>query len=120
MILLLCWLLHVIVKYIKAQILWAHMARESLSRVEEGEERDGRGVDAQALERLGRAGGPRGVGQRGEELREGDEAPQRAAGHEREVEEHPHRPERGQHLTPYPRYGAATRNATAAAGCPGR
>lgn len=26
MILLLCWLLHVIVKYIKAQILWAHMA----------------------------------------------------------------------------------------------
>jgi hypothetical protein len=47
----------------------------ALGRVEEGEERDSRGVDAQALERLGRAGGPRGVGQRREELRERDEAP---------------------------------------------
>lgn len=77
----------------------------ALARVEEGEERDGRDVDAQALERVGR---PRGVGgQRREEPRERDEAPQRAAGHEGEVEEHPHRPERGEDLTPYLRHGAA-------------
>ena len=81
----------------------------ALARVEEGEERDGRDVDAQALERVGRPRGVgRGPGQQREEPRERDESPQRAAGHEREVEEHPHRPERGEDLTPYLRHGAAT------------
>lgn len=94
----------------------------ALARVEEGEERDGRDVDAQALERAGRARGV-GPGQRREEPRERDEAPQRAAGHEREVEEHPHRPERGEDLTPYLRNGAAATTCTheqAGAGSPGR
>jgi hypothetical protein len=81
----------------------------ALARVEEGEQRDRGHVDAQALERVDGASGPRGVPQRGQELRERDEAAQRTAGDEREVEEHPHRAERGQDLTPYLRHGAATK-----------
>jgi hypothetical protein len=81
----------------------------ALARVEEGEQRDRGHVDAQALERVDGAGGLRGVPQRGQELRERDETAQRTAGDEREVEEHPHRAERGQDLTPYPRHGAATK-----------